>query len=216
MRVKKSNIEIIKDYLAGERPFVTVGYKPPPAPRKEGERWKDVSGVTWEQRDGYKVRVNEQATLIKEIARQKCACGQDIQYGNRYDEKVFGKTGKCYECFLKEQQELRILGVFPQFEQYKLISNYLGFLEDLRQKIEESINYFKTEGDRITILCNSEGYLEHFRGINTQELLENAIKDLAEIKKTIKAVTSEKNKAKKLFETDLKEAKKRIAAIPRS
>lgn len=196
----KSNIEIVKDYLAGDRPFIQVGYSGKAKIRKNGDRWKDGKGITWEQRDGYKIRVNEQANIIREASKQKCDCGQEIQYGGRLDELFYRKTGKCFDCVIKEETEYRVLGVFGQFERYKMISNYLGFLMDMREKILDSIRYFeKDEGKSLDIICNSEGFIEKFRGLNTKELLENAKKDLDGISKTIDVVSKDKELAQNIF-----------------
>jgi hypothetical protein len=213
MRVKKSNIQIVKDYLSGERPFVTVGYVPPPVKRNGGEQWTDASGVVWEQRNGYKVRVNEQAQMIREARRDKCECGQDIQYGSKLDNLFFRKTGKCYECLIKQEQEYHILGVFNHYENWKLISNYLGYLEDVREKIGDSIKYLSNEDGSLKVLCNGEGYIEKFSGINTSELLESAKKDFEEVKKNIEKVTKDKVKAKAIFDKEYKKAMKRLPPV---
>lgn len=210
MKIQKSNIEIVKSYLAGERPVVMVGYKPPKTRRKEGEKWVDPNGTKWVQKNGYKVQVNEQANMIREISRQKCACGQDIQYGSKLDNKFFRKLGKCFDCVIKEETELRILGVYPYYENYKMLLNYLGFLEDMKQKIEDSIKYFETETGALEVLCNSEGFLEKFEGMNTSELLNGAKKDLEEISKGIEKVTADKEEAKRIYEEELEKAKTNI------
>lgn len=207
MKIKKSNIEIVRSYLAGERPVVMVGYTPHKHKKLEGETWIDNKGVKWIQRGGCKVQVNEQANMIREASRRKCSCGQDIQYGNRLDNKFFYKTGKCFDCVIKEETELRILGVYNYYENYKILSNYLGFLEDMKQKIEDSINYFETESNTLEVLCNSEGFLEKFKGMNTVELLEGAKKDLEEINKGIEKVSADKEKAKKIYDEELEKAR---------
>ena len=213
MRVKKSNIQIVKDYLAGERPFIQVGYTKTAPERKEGEQWVDGKGVKWEQRDGWKTRVNEQANLIRSMSQRKCACGQDIRYAGKLDEKFFRRTSKCFDCVIKEETELRVLGVYPQYEKYKMISNYLGFLVDLRSKIKDSIKYFEGETGAMQMLCNGEGFLEKFTGVNHEELLKNAKADFKAISKTIRIVAKDKNKEKKKYETELKVARDTAALL---
>lgn len=208
MNPKKSNIDIVKDYLSGTRPFIMVGYQPKAIRRKDGEEWVDVSGQRWVQRNGYKTKVNEQANMIREVSRRKCSCGQDITFGNKLDEKFFAKTGKCYNCLIEEETRLRVLGVFPHYEKYKLLSNYLGFLEDMKQKILDSIKYFEAESDSLKIICNSEGFTEKFQGINTTELLTAAKKDLEEITKAIAKVKKDKVAAKRIFVSEEKKALK--------
>lgn len=206
----KSNIEIVKNYLNSERPFVTVGYQKPAIVRKDGERWADNNGIIWEQKNGYTVRINEQANLIREASKQKCDCGQEIRYGTTLDNKFFIKTGKCYDCVIKQETDLHILGVYPFYEKWKLMSNYLSFLEDMKQKIKDSINYFEQESSDLKVLCNSEGFLESFKGMNTTELLQNARKDLKEITKTIKQVIKNTASAKKIYESELMKVRKTL------
>jgi hypothetical protein len=204
----KTNIQLVSDYLSGTRPFIQVGYSAATKKRKVGERWKDNNGVTWEQREGYKTRINEQASIIREASKQICSCGQEIQFAGRLDELFYRKTGKCFDCVIKEETEYRILGVFSLYERYKLISNYYGFIIDMKSKIEESIRYFeKDEGKSLDILCNSEGFIEKFSGLNTTELMKSAKKDLKEVDKTIALVTKDLKEAKQLFEEGLKKAK---------
>jgi len=212
MKVKKSNIDIVKGYLAGERPFVQVGYTPKVVKHKEGEEWTDASGKRWKMKNGGQVSVNPQADMIRDLIRQKCACGQDIRYGSKLDEKFFLKTGKCFDCIIEEETRLRVLGVFPFYEKYKLLSNYLGFLEDMKQKIEDSIKYFQTEGDTINIVCNGEGFMEKFKGLNAEDLLKSAQKDLKEIASTMEEVAKNKAKAKKVYESENARAIKRATA----
>lgn len=209
MRIRKSNIDIVKDYLSGERPFTQVGYVPPAVKRDEGEEWVDASGQKWVQRNGYKTKVNEQANMIREASRRKCKCGQDITFGSRLDEKFHAKTGMCYECLVSEETRLRAMGVYPQYEKYKLLSNYLGFLEDMKRKIEDSIRYFSTETDTLKVICNSQGFIEKFRGMNTTDLLAAAKKDLEEISTAIAKVKKDKVEAKKVFDKE----KKRVLKI---
>jgi len=204
----KSNLDIIRSYLTGERPFVQIGYTPKEIKRKDGDEWTDACGKRWKMVNGAKVSVNSQAEMIREMTRQKCTCGQDIRYGNRLDAKFFLKTGKCFDCIIKEETELRILGVYHHYENYKMLSNYLGYLEDMKQKIEESIHHFETESDTLNVLCNSEGFLEKFKGMNTADLLKAAREDLIEITKAITKVTKDKKKAKRIFDTELARVKK--------
>ncbi len=208
----KSNLDIVKSYLNSERPFVTVGYTPKTVTHKEGEEWVDSRGQRWRQTKSGKETVNQQAEMIRKLTKQKCSCGQDIRYGNKLDEKFFLKTGKCFECIIAEETRLRVLGVFPFYEKYKLLSNYLGFLEDMKQKIEDSIRYFQTEGDTINIVCNGEGFMEKFKGLNAEELLKSAQKDLKEIIVTMEEVAKNKAKAKKVYDSETARAIKRVTS----
>jgi hypothetical protein len=56
MKKGKSNIDIVKDYLAGERPFIQIGYSGE-SYHKEGEIWVDNKGVQWKKENGKAVRL---------------------------------------------------------------------------------------------------------------------------------------------------------------
>ena len=62
----KSNIDILRDYVAGERPFIQVGYTGEKNKyRKDGDKWKDKNGIEWERKNGQNVRLTKsQADLL--------------------------------------------------------------------------------------------------------------------------------------------------------
>jgi hypothetical protein len=71
----KKNIEIVQDYLKGERPIIQVGYTGDMDKyiiRKVGERWTDAGGKEWEQKDYGPVAVTRVSDIIREEMAQKC------------------------------------------------------------------------------------------------------------------------------------------------
>lgn len=195
----KSNIDIVKNYLAGERPFVQVGYSGEHKDRKVGDQWTDGQGVTWEKKAWGIVRVNKQADSIREMLQQKCKCGQVIRWGTKRDELFFQKTGLCENCLIQHETELRILGVYPAYERYKLLSNELGFIEDAKEKLEETIDYIKKDDGVLNVLCNSEGFIEKFEGKNVDGFLKQVKDDLGIFKKRQKVVSKAKLEAKREY-----------------
>ncbi len=191
----KSNIDILRDYVAGVRPFTQVGYKGDKDNlRAIGEKWVDASGVEWEQKNGYRTIINRQANIIHAAMEQRCKCGQIIKWGTRLDELFFNKTGLCENCLINYETKLRIIGVYPDYEKYKLLSNELGFLRDAKEKIKEVIKYFSENRGDIEAICNSEGFVERWKNTNRKQILADAKRDLKEVIKRIIAVSKEKEK----------------------
>ena len=64
----KSNLNIVRDYVAGNRPFIQVGYDPNlnNSTRKEGEEWEDGQGNKWIWKNGSKIKVPKIAKIIIE------------------------------------------------------------------------------------------------------------------------------------------------------
>lgn len=205
----KSNIDIVRSYLEGSRPWVTVGYTGVQyVKRAVGEHWTDNSGQEWEQKASGSQKVNRVANLIREaIGVQKCKCGQEIKYGGRADRIFFSKTGLCENCLIDYETKLRIVGVYPEYERYKVVSNEIGHLKEAKAKIEEIVEYFMHNDGDVTMLCNEEGFTERWKNTNKEQILEDASKDLKLCKKTITALTKIKNEAKKNYQAGAKKYK---------
>jgi hypothetical protein len=139
----KSNLDIVRSYLDGERAFIQVGYDENTslAQRKEGEEWTDGNGSHWIKKNGCKQRVSKKAQFILE---QRCIiCDADMKWGNRLDQKIYPKTQKCYECNIEFEGVLKSLGVYNDYEKYKLINNEISMIKDFISKIVDSINYLE-------------------------------------------------------------------------
>ena len=90
----KSNLDIVKDYVDGVRPFVQVGYDSnlENSTRKEGEEWEDSQGRKWVWKNSSKRRVSKRATLVLE---QRCTCcNMDVRWVVIW-MIVFGQKHKC-------------------------------------------------------------------------------------------------------------------------
>ncbi len=197
----KSNIDILKDYVAGVRPFVQVGYTGKQyAKRAVGDRWTDVKGVEWEQKESGPVRVNRVADIVREArGKQVCKCGQEIRWGTRADNILYQKTGMCANCLIDYETKLRIVGIYDDYEAYKLISNEIGFLKDAKDKIAETVKFFSSDPGDVTAICNSEGFLERWKNTNSEKILADAKRDLKMCRQRIAALSKEKQKFKKKF-----------------
>jgi len=200
----KSNINIVRDYLSGERPFVQVGYSPESEKyviRKEGEKWTDSSGKKWIQTGYGKQSDTPLMDMVREATIQCCTtCKRDIRWGNRYDQKMFAKTQKCYDCLMEEETMLRIKGKFKLYEAKKLLENEISYLTDVKDKIKSSKEYLKD--NKVITFVNSNGLVEEWKNEARTELLREMQKDWVTCLKKLKSaqieldkVTEEINKA---------------------
>lgn len=194
----KSNIEIVKDYLAGERPFIRVGYTGEKyVKRVTGERWTDPKGQEWVQRESGPQKVNRVADIVRAaIGKETCRCGQEVKWGSRADRLFYRKTGLCETCLIDYETKLRILGIYGDYEQYKLASNELGATKDLKEKIKETIKYFESGDTDVKMLCNSEGFTERWKTTNADQILTEAKKDLMEARRRIEALSRIRDECK--------------------
>ena len=196
----KTNIEIVKSYLEGEKLFPVFGYTPPIIKRNVGDEWTDSHNVTWRQESGYKTRVNAQADIIHAAAEEKCkSCKREIKWGGRADQLFFRKTGLCEGCLIDYETKLRILGIYNDYETYKLASNELGYVKDMKSKIQETIKYFESGDTDVKMLCNSEGFIERWKTTNADQILSDAKKDLEEVHRRITALIRIRDEQKEKY-----------------
>lgn len=189
----KSNIDIVKGYLAGERPFTQVGYTGDADKyiiRKEGEEWTDSNGKKWKQTASGKTRVTPVLDMVREALNEKCSsCGCELRWGRKIDRKMFYRTKKCFDCVIEEETQLRLKGQFKLYETKKLVENELSYLYDIKQKLRESRDYLK-EHKTITYV-NSTGHVEEWSNEARLELMHNIRKDWIKCLKGIRAAEAE-------------------------
>lgn len=194
----KKNIDIVQDYLNGERPIIQVGYRGDLDKyiiRKVGERWTDSSGKEWEQKDYGPAAVTRVSDIIREEMEQKCeCCGREIRWGSRQDRKMFYRTKKCLDCTADEETQLRIKGKFKLYETKKLLENEISYLNDVRQKLKESKDYLESDDSKTLKWANQTGMVEEWSNEARGELLENVKKDFVTCLKKIKAAEKELKK----------------------
>jgi chaperonin cofactor prefoldin len=175
----KSNLSIVKDYLSGERPFVQVGYDAnlENNKRKEGDEWEDSQGRKWVWKNGSKRRVSKRATIINE-QRCKC-CNMDVRWGNYLDDRVWPKTGYCYDCFIDFQTNLKLIGMFEVYNELQDLKNERSILEDYKKKFEESKKFCEENQGKPVEFLEEDGSFERWEGIQDyNKILEDLNKDL--------------------------------------
>lgn len=182
----KSNIAIVRDYLNGERPFIQVGYTADSdfASRKDGEIWTDANGKKWIKKNGTKRAINNVSCETIEATRSLCSdCKMDIRWGNRYDQILFNKTGRCQECLAKYESKLRREGKYQAYEQKKLLQNQLSQAKEFKTKVEESYNFVSTH-EKISF-PNSDGTVDEWSIAKRETILKDLKSDLKKIDKQI-------------------------------
>lgn len=176
----KSNLSIVNDYLQGNRPFTQIGWDPNLIDKKPGEIWVDSAGKTWIQHAGYKKRINKAFKINPNDTRLLCSvCGCDVKWGNHLDDKIFPKTGRCYDCNIGFETKLKHEGKFVKYEQVKIFKNQLGFCKDVKSKLEETIDHLEKSTDDI-IYINEDGSKEVWQDTTKSRVLKDAKEDYAE------------------------------------
>ena len=198
----KSNLGIVKDYLEGNRPFVQVGYDPnlENNKRKEGDEWEDAQGRKWIWKNGSKRRVPKRAKIINE---QRCKkCNMDVRWGNYLDDRVWPKTGYCYDCYINFQTDLKLMGVFDVYNELQDLKNERSILEDYKKKFEESKKFCEENKDKDVTFLEEDGTFEKWDGnIDYNKILEDLNKDLDTVYKRLDELNVKIKESEELYES---------------
>lgn len=126
---------ISKEY--GKSTQDQVGYEKSEEQHQEGDVWTDGSGKTWTIEDGIKVSVSklQKARDLHQIPLMCPKCGNPIN--TRLDKKIFPIHGMCYDCVLKFERELKLAGLYEQYERSMMIGNIKGFLNTVKAMLED-------------------------------------------------------------------------------
>jgi hypothetical protein len=186
MARRRWNLDIVNQIMKGDQPFIQVGYTGKTIKHKEGDVWDDVKGVKWTISNGAKIRINPQADLIRELVKRKCSiCGFDIGVlGNRLDEKVYSKTGKCLDCLQVEETFMECNGTYKDYTDKKMLKNKLSTAKEFRKNVLESINFLKKDDSKVEMV-HSNGTITTFVGSQNEKLLKEAEEDLEKVDKLI-------------------------------
>lgn len=195
----------IQQILHGDNPLVKVGWLPgldgtKTKKREVGERWVDENGKEWEQKEGYTISVPK---YIEDIRMpESCPkCGKSMYDKEfRLNEKFYWIRKHCFDCQLREEQKIRLLGpdAWSKYEQSIMIKNIISYLQEGKKEILE---YLPQLSDTTTYVT-SEGKLEEWKGDSSKvkEFLEKELatieddlihleKDLQELESGFKTVS---------------------------
>jgi len=99
------NLAKVQDMLDGNyKRKIQSGYTPTEEKRKVGDIWTDVDDVTWEQKDGFRVKVSKLAN-VGIFERQCKDCDAGIV--KAWDKDTHKADGRCYHCQLNYELDLQ-------------------------------------------------------------------------------------------------------------
>jgi hypothetical protein len=186
MARRKWNLSVVQQIMNGEQPFVQSGYSAPEVRHKNGDVWEDSKKKKWMKKNGAIIRVNDQADSIRELIKKRCSiCGTDLGlFGDRLDEKVYSKTGKCLNCLQAEHTEMVCNGTFQEYSDKMILKNKLSTAKEFKKNVLETIDFLKKDDCKIEMV-HSNGTVTTFVGAQNERLLKESEIDLEKVDKLI-------------------------------
>jgi hypothetical protein len=208
-----SNIDVVKKYLAGERPYLTISYHQSEREKQrvEGEEWT-IDGKKYKKVDGKHICLTKsQGDIIREAIGDtfNCKiCNANWKLVNRIDQKFLSRTGLCQDCLIEYETKLRVLGIFHDYEIYRIASYELSSLKEDKIRLMEVVKYFKDNNGDIINYAESE-YDNNivWKNTNKDKILADATKDLERVNELLKIGVSATKQFKKTYRDGLKKYK---------
>jgi len=159
--------------------------------RKVGEVWTDSKGITWEQKNGYRVRKSERADTMAELRKEleklnqcqhsKCKKQGRFARYSHIDKQLIKNTGYCQDCIVTLEHQIRVDGLYIPYENFKVMSKMLKEGTAMLDKLQEAYDSAKQEYEYV----DSDGKVQKWK-------MERPVDELkAEIQEDIDKLTEE-------------------------
>lgn len=171
----------------------TIGWEGKKKNRKVGEVWEDEHSK-YEKLEDYTIKTGKNHKSIQEIRKyledlNKCKnpkCEHIGKFGPT-NKKLIRKTGFCIGCNKTMERELRINGVYEDYEKYKIYGNMIadGLLriDAIKQDIDDlkqTYDHIGEDGkviETFTLPRPVDEMKEEMRGF-----IENSMKEVTQLK----------------------------------
>ena len=163
----------------GEKTSTGVGYEKKHEFHEEGDIW-EADGRQWTIKNGIKQNLTKLDKAKKEITLPLfCPCCTNLMK-NKNDKLFYIQYKRCFNCQIDFETELRILGLWEEYEKNIINSDIDHTIKDYTVWMDEVIN--NSNESYVT----EAGDIENWIGSAKKKLLENreeTIKYLQSLKK---------------------------------
>ena len=176
---KLQNIKAIRQMLDGTHKSQTrknIGFNSNKVEQKRevGETWKDVHGVEWEQRNGFKIQKGKLDELREMLAKTRMPaecpkCNQPMT--KRLDKKFWALEKHCFDCQIDFEHKLHIEKKYEVYEKQKILANAEAWLKEAEAEAMEIVEAFRNP----LTYVNSDGTTEVWTGAISKEEMADKI-----------------------------------------
>ena len=112
--------------------------------REVGDKWTDDNGKSYEQLEAGKIETSELGDTMAEVRAYLDSlntCKSDncktIKVG-RVDKKLISKTGYCLHCLTLRESQIKVDGLWKEYEDYKMYSNMIAHGKDVIAQFQQA------------------------------------------------------------------------------
>jgi len=176
----------INEIMKKEDGKIVVGWRPGlNTKREEGEVWETLDGRRWTVKNGITQTVSKlDGTKTPWFCPQ---CQKSMPH--RLDTKFWRLRGKCMDCVIKDETELRRQGKWEEYEQQMLRANYRAALVD---KIMELQDYHDTMSNPEFIYADDYNILLREKwDVDISQIKKSILDDITIMKKKLEEFDAE-------------------------
>jgi len=165
--------------------------------REVGDVWEE-DGVVWEQKSYGKVKqskLSNELVKVRQYIQSQSECRNIECTKQKYsssDKKLISKTGFCAICLGEREKQIKLDGLWKEYEDYKVYSNMAAYGTEVLQKWKQALN----EVSNIHQYINDDGSVEKWSSNEDVQTLKAQIeKDIENGRKELTEVIEKRNAA---------------------
>ena len=112
---------------------IQTGYTKSNIERVEGDVWEE-RGKTWTIKNGIKRNVTKLSSARKKINKPVCCpkCGGSMNH--HFNDVMWPIHGMCFKCVAKFETDLKVKGLYSEYERSIMQGNYDAWLSTIEAK----------------------------------------------------------------------------------
>lgn len=135
----------------GEKTRVQIGYEKQITDYQEGDVWED-NGKVWTIKNGIKQNITKFDEIKKLVIMPlACPCCKKAMKVTDLNKKMYSIHGKCFDCVIDMEHELRKKGEYEEYEKRMLNANKDSLVVDLDKALDAWLSdkeeYLTEQGD---------------------------------------------------------------------
>lgn len=135
----KSNVTRMRNLLtgkSGDRTQTQLGYEKDRHDRSEGDVWEE-DGRQWTIKDGIRQNITKLDRIRSlSVMPLSCPCCNKIIPTDPANKKMWSIHGKCLDCVIHMEQEIKLSGGWEEYERRQIKSNIKSSIEDFEMAMD--------------------------------------------------------------------------------
>jgi hypothetical protein len=162
----------------------TVGWDAVKEKREVGDRWFDANGKEWEQHEGFKSAVTQYDDARTYLDTLNVCKSKECKTFNPKGANLrfIKQHGYCINCLVEREAKLRVVGIYDNYEYWKMNLKALGILKDDLASFQQA----RRDVETVPGIVNEDGTIEKWNlPGNIEQIKADMDTDIEQIKELI-------------------------------